>query len=391
MVSNYLPNYFGGYSGIANIGIASNKLYDVTVSTTGVSGMTVKINSITPNTSGSWTGKYYSAVPVTVKASAPPSGYEFDGWTVTNGTAASSSSLTTTVTITGNAQIIAKYKQTGSDIIPATGINLSVTNISNLKIGETRTITATVTPTNTTYKTVIWVSDNPAVASVSNGKVTAIDGGTATITASTIEGTHKATCTVTVKPPVVLLDLAARLQTLNTQVIDSWDKFNTAFGGLPISSGGSIDFYYNNDLGQTIREVTYEIVNDGGVKKLKVNDFVKWAPGLDIKNDITFKTGDIIEVKGKYLNGPSNGITINKDAWGWDPLQNWNQWCNDGEVFQQTFTLTATDASSINSYGEIRDGTAFKLKTGGIDPWSGYVSSGVGSYLIEQLKIYRIE
>jgi hypothetical protein len=111
MTNDYLPAYFGGYTGIYNLGISASDLYNVTISTTGVSGASVKINTVTPSlTSGSWTGKYYSAIPVTVTASAPPGGYEFDGWTVTGGTATSPSALTTTINFTGDVQITANYK-----------------------------------------------------------------------------------------------------------------------------------------------------------------------------------------------------------------------------------------------------------------------------------------
>jgi hypothetical protein len=392
MVSNYLPNYFGtGSSGIANIGISSSKLYDVTISVTGVSGTTIKINSLTPNISGGWTGKYYSGNSITVTASSAPGGYEFDGWTVTNGTAASPSALTTTVNITGNAQITAKYKPIGSAVVPVTGISLNKSSL-NLKIGETGAVTASVTPSAATYKTVIWVSGNSGVASVNNGIVTAINAGTAVITASTVEGTKTTTCTVTVRPPTVLLDLAARLQTLPTQVIDSGQKFHDTFGDLPIDSGCWIDLHDDEESGlKNVRDATYQIIDEGGVKKLKVNDFVLWTPGIDVKDTIVFKTGDIIEVKGKFINGPSNNVVINKDAWGWDPLQGWNQWCNDNEVFQQTFTLTANDASTINANAKKCNGSAIRLKTSGIDPWKGYNMSGIGSIVIEQLKIYRIE
>ena len=47
------------------------------------------------------------------------------------------------------------------------------------------TLTATITPSNATNKTITWTSSNPGVATVSNGKVTAVNGGTAIITAST--------------------------------------------------------------------------------------------------------------------------------------------------------------------------------------------------------------
>jgi hypothetical protein len=111
MVNDYLPKYFGGYSGIANIGISRSNLRDVTLSITGVSGVSVKVNTVTVDlAAGSWTGKYYAGNPITVAASAPPGGYQFDGWTVTGGSAVTPSALTTTVNITGNAQITAKYK-----------------------------------------------------------------------------------------------------------------------------------------------------------------------------------------------------------------------------------------------------------------------------------------
>jgi hypothetical protein len=111
MVNNYLPKYFGGYSDIANIGISSGNLRDVTLSVTGVSGALVIINSVSPKlTSGSWAGKYYSGTLITVTASAAPAGYEFDGWSITGGTAGSPSALSTTVNITDNARITAKYK-----------------------------------------------------------------------------------------------------------------------------------------------------------------------------------------------------------------------------------------------------------------------------------------
>jgi len=107
MVKKYLPKYFGGYSGIVNIGISAGNLRDVTISTTGASGASVKVNTVT--VSGNWTGQYYSGNPITVTANVP-AGFTFDGWTVTGGSAENPSALTTRVTITANAQITAKYR-----------------------------------------------------------------------------------------------------------------------------------------------------------------------------------------------------------------------------------------------------------------------------------------
>jgi hypothetical protein len=383
MVNSYLPNYFGGYSGIYNLGISASNLCNVTVSATGVSGASIKINTVTPNlSSGSWNGKYYSVLPITVTASAPPAGYEFDGWTVSGGTAASPSTLTTTVNITSTAQIIAKYKSSQAVAVPVTGINLNKTSL-NFKIGDTDTLTAAVSPANATYKTVLWKTSDFHIADVDgNGKVTAISGGNATITASTIDGITE-TCAVTVRLPIVLLDLAEELQTLTPQIIDDWDAFYGAFGGLPINPGGGV----GRDS-----DVSYEIITENGVKKLQVFDYALWAPGLDIRNDIgPYQAGDRIEVKGTFINGPSNGMVINRDSYGWDPLQGWNEWCSNGQNFQKTFILSADDANVINANAEKNNGNAFRLKTGGIDPWNGIDPNGVGSYVIEQIKIYRID
>lgn len=72
----------------------------------------------------------------------------------------------------------------------------------NLEVGQTRTLTATVTPDNATDKTVTWTTSNDKVATVANdGTVTAVGAGTATITATAANG-KKDTCKVTVKVPV---------------------------------------------------------------------------------------------------------------------------------------------------------------------------------------------
>lgn len=80
--------------------------------------------------------------------------------------------------------------------IPATGITLDKTNVELFR-GETVTLTATVSPDNST-DTVEWSSSDNSVATVANGVVTGVKQGTAVITAQT--GTVSASCTVTVDP-----------------------------------------------------------------------------------------------------------------------------------------------------------------------------------------------
>ena len=94
----------------------------------------------------------------------------------------------------------------GSTTVATTGITLNQTAIT-LNTGGSSTLTATVSPSNATNKTVTWTTSNASVATVSGGKVTAVGPGTATITATT-SGGQKATCTVTVRVPVTGISIS---------------------------------------------------------------------------------------------------------------------------------------------------------------------------------------
>lgn len=82
--------------------------------------------------------------------------------------------------------------------VPATGVTLNKDTLS-LGTGESETLIATVSPDNATNKTVKWESSDTSVATVdSNGKVTALKKGTATITVTTEDGEYTATCALSV-------------------------------------------------------------------------------------------------------------------------------------------------------------------------------------------------
>ena len=83
--------------------------------------------------------------------------------------------------------------------IAVTSVLLNKTS-TELVVGGTETLTATVNPSNATNKNVTWSSSNTSVATVdSDGKVTAVAPGSATITVKTADGNKTATCSVTVK------------------------------------------------------------------------------------------------------------------------------------------------------------------------------------------------
>lgn len=81
--------------------------------------------------------------------------------------------------------------------VAAESVTLDNTSAS-VKQGKRITLTATVAPENATNKNVTWSSDNESVATVSDGVVTGVATGSAQITATTVDGGYKASCTVTV-------------------------------------------------------------------------------------------------------------------------------------------------------------------------------------------------
>jgi uncharacterized protein YjdB len=125
--------------------------------------------------------------------------------TVTNGLVTGVKAGTVTITAeTVDGGKIAECRVTVNNV-PVTGVTLDITSIT--MDTATKTLTATVAPSNATEKKVIWTSSNPAVATVSNdgtetasltATVTRVGAGVAIITVKTVDGSKTATCTVTV-------------------------------------------------------------------------------------------------------------------------------------------------------------------------------------------------
>lgn len=103
-----------------------------------------------------------------------------------------------------------EYGEYSANVAPvhATGVTLDKTSAS-VKQGKTITLTATVAPADAVNKNVTWSSNDASVATVNNGVVTGVATGSAKITVTTEDGSHTASCTVTVTtslPPVLIAD-----------------------------------------------------------------------------------------------------------------------------------------------------------------------------------------
>ncbi len=84
-------------------------------------------------------------------------------------------------------------------VVHVSGISVSPETCSII-LGNTLTLTATVTPSNADNQSVTWKSSNRNVLTVYKGKITTTGVGTATVTATSTDGNLTAVCTVTVLP-----------------------------------------------------------------------------------------------------------------------------------------------------------------------------------------------
>ena len=133
------------------------------------------------NKAVTWSSRNTSVATVSSDGTVKAVGY---GTTVI--TAKTVNGLTSNCTVTVNP-------------IAVTGVSLNKTSLSFTGTGSSQTLTATVSPSNATNKTLTWSSSNTSVATVSNGVVKAVGFGTATITAKSNNG-KTASCSVTVNP-----------------------------------------------------------------------------------------------------------------------------------------------------------------------------------------------
>lgn len=119
-----------------------------------------------------------------------------EGESLTLGTGASLDAYGHHVIVDGGTLDESLAESLGESVIyKVTKVELDKSSLT-LEVGESSTLTTTITPDNATNKNVTWNSDNENVATVENGTVTAVGAGSTTIEAS-VDG-KTATCTVTV-------------------------------------------------------------------------------------------------------------------------------------------------------------------------------------------------
>ena len=168
----------------------------------------------------------------------------------------------------------------------ASGFVLSATSLS-LKTGETQQLRIVATPDGAIMPSFVWASSDPTVATVTaDGLVTAVKGGTCTITATANDGSGvKAECTVTVAEPHEYVDLGLPSGTLWATTNVGADKpedygYYFAWGETEPKSTYNWSTYFDSVDGSAGNFKKY--YNNGGKTELDLEDdaaYMNWGEG----------------------------------------------------------------------------------------------------------------
>ena len=257
-------------------------------------------------------------------------------------------------------------EQPGDDelIVPVSYVNLNSTSLKLYK-GYVALLTATVGPKDATDKTVVWSSDNPAVASVDQtGIVTAYQFGAAKISAAA--GGLVATCSVTVAEAAVAvadyIDEYGVNHGRGTAIgMAVWAPVNCGYHATDYKYGklyqwgrkygqgysGSIYDFEGNKLEEAYSDATVPTIEEGGISIVTGNHISKsnvfytsydyngdwvdpkysklWNSGAEsnpVKTEYDpcpdgWRVPTYIELSELILNHSSRTITVDKHAGYW--------------------------------------------------------------------------
>lgn len=189
------------------------------------------------------------------------------------------------------------------ETVAVTGITLDQTTLS-LKEGDQVTLTATVAPENASDKSISWKSSDENVATVTDGVVKALSGGTATITVTANDGSGvSASCAVTVESSLEFALAATQLASLNEPRITPVLIVNGAEDYVVV--GG-----HTTGFG---RSTTAERFSNGEWTTIQENIY------FDISAQVTLKDGRTLVAGGMRSGG---GIGQIRSAAIYDPATN---------------------------------------------------------------------
>ena len=307
----------------------------------------------------------------------------------------------------------------GGETVLVTDINLDNSTLT-MGVGSQHTLTATVLPINATNKTLNWSSTNQSVATVSNGVISTVSAGTATITATATDGSavdESCSLTVTAEAQKILEYIqvsgatatAAYGSTYNTSPIVVTAYYDD-LSSENVTSSSTINLPNTSVLGLQTATITYAgkttsytvtITNNGAsvstsanfATDLFISEYIEASSGNDKLLEIYNGTGTTVSLDGYSINLYSNGSSTASSTYSFSSSAS----LTNDSVFSIVNAGAAaaykvgTYVESVVTYFNGNDAIAL-LKNGviidligviGVDPdggaWNGTAANGSGS------------
>lgn len=288
------------------------------------------------------------------------------------------------------------YGYANPTTVDVTGVSLNKTT-TTLTVGDTETLTATVSPNDATDKSVTWSSDDTSVATVDpNGLVTAVGAGTANITVTTTDGSKTASCAVTVNAAIVTsaVTLHANGGTINSGNITEYTEGTGATLPTDVTKEGhQFGGWYDND-GLTGSLVTAISTSDTGNKEY----WAKWtANPSSVSYSVVFKVvngswndgstadksvtlagneGDTLKLSADQIPAVGTKPNSGYKAGSWDVTPSTDTAISSNVTYTYTYVADSSGGSSDSGSGDSSGGSS---DSGSGSSSSGSTDSGSGS------------
>ena len=258
----------------------------------------------------------------------------FKGWK-RNGQIVETGNTYTLSNVTQNETIQAVFE------VPVQSISLSFTEL-NLKVGESKPLpNVTVIPSNANDQTITWVSNDPGIAKIENGKVVGVSAGPVNLVASS-SNQKKATLKVVVQPVkhTVTVQLVAEgtSQSLGTKSYEveqgktvtlkaselgaeakyefvKWDRNGTVSSEQSISfvvnSSETLKAIFKEKVVQAVKHtVTVQLVAEGTSQSLGTKSYE-----VEQGKTVTLKASELgAEAKYEFVKWDRNGTVSSEQS-----------------------------------------------------------------------------
>lgn len=304
--------------------------------------------SLAPGTSGPTTG--------TVQATVIANGVDPTGNVSVNVNAGATTS-SATMSIPINATLI-----TGFSVSPS---------LWSMSVGDKKILNTVFTPTNATNKAVAWTSSDPSIATVNatTGEITGVSAGTATITATTQQGSFVSTSVITVNPATAVSKVTINKSTLrlkkgsNEKLIATVSPQNATNQKVTWSSSdytvASVDPATGVVLGIKQGTATITATTDDGQYKATCSVIVDGGSSTSDQYTVSFASGLSFSAKGsssKLVSVSINGRTLRSSEYrissngGYTYVTLSDEYASDLKAGTHTLTMNFSDGSGSTTF-----------------------------------------